>query len=329
MNDYIKILISSNDLGERVDLLISKKIENLSRNRIQNLILDSKVLYNKKKVCNRSLLIKEEGCIEINIPKPSNLNIKPQKMDLNILYEDKDLIVINKKAGIVVHPGAGKQEKTLVSGLIEHCKNSLSGVGGVLRPGIVHRIDKMTSGVLVIAKNDETHNKLSEQFRERVVQKKYICFTWNSLNLPKGIIDKNINRSKFNRKKMTVCQKNEGKQAITEYELKKKFDFDGISICFYECKLLTGRTHQIRVHFSHMQTPLLGDDIYKKNVNTANLPFDVKNLIEEDFILKKRQALHAKSLEFFHPKKKKNMFFEAEIPVDLKKLLNSLVKTVT
>ncbi len=315
-------------MGKRVDLLISKKIDNLSRNRIQNLILDSKVLYNKKKVSNRSLIIKKEGFIEIKIPKPRNLDIKPQKMDLNVIYEDEDLIVINKKAGIVVHPGAGNHEKTLVSGLVEHCKNSLSGVGGVLRPGIVHRIDKMTSGVLVIAKNDETHNKLSEQFKERVVTKKYICFSWNSLNLPKGIIDKNINRSKFNRKKMTICPNNEGKQAITEYELKKKFNFNDISICHYECNLLTGRTHQIRVHFSHMETPLLGDDIYKKNLNTKNLPSDIKNLIERDFVLKKRQALHAKSLEFFHPKKKKNIYFEAEMPEDLKKLLNSLEKTM-
>jgi len=322
--DYIKILVSGNDLGKRIDVILSKNLEDISRSRIQNLILEGKVSYNNQVIKNRSLIIKEVGYLEINVPEPLETSIKPQKIKLNILYEDEDLIVINKDAGLVVHPGSGNFDNTLVNGLVFHCKNSLSGIGGVLRPGIVHRIDKMTSGVMVIAKNDITHNQLSKQFKDRTIERKYICLTWNNLNLLKGQIDKNIKRSKVNRKKMTICSKNEGKVAITEYELKEKFNFKNLSLCLYECKLQTGRTHQIRVHFHYMKAPLIGDNVYKKNFDTLNLPQIIRKNIEKNFILPKRQALHAKTIGFFHPKKKKFMLFKSEIPNDISSLLKNL-----
>jgi 23S rRNA pseudouridine1911/1915/1917 synthase len=322
--DYIKILVSGNDLGKRIDVILSKNLEDISRSRIQNLILEGKVSCNNQVIKNRSLIIKEVGYLEINVPEPLETSIKPQKIKLNILYEDEDLIVINKDAGLVVHPGSGNFDNTLVNGLVFHCKNSLSGIGGVLRPGIVHRIDKMTSGVMVIAKNDITHNQLSKQFKDRTIERKYICLTWNNLNLLKGQIDKNIKRSKVNRKKMTICSKNEGKVAITEYELKEKFNFKNLSLCLYECKLQTGRTHQIRVHFHYMKAPLIGDNVYKKNFDTLNLPQIIRKNIEKNFILPKRQALHAKTIGFFHPKKKKFMLFKSEIPNDISSLLKNL-----
>ncbi len=317
-------MVSGNDLGKRIDVILSKNLEDISRSRIQNLILEGKVSCNNQVIKNRSLIIKEVGYLEINVPEPLETSIKPQKIKLNILYEDEDLIVINKDAGLVVHPGSGNFDNTLVNGLVFHCKNSLSGIGGVLRPGIVHRIDKMTSGVMVIAKNDITHNQLSKQFKDRTIERKYICLTWNNLNLLKGQIDKNIKRSKVNRKKMTICSKNEGKVAITEYELKEKFNFKNLSLCLYECKLQTGRTHQIRVHFHYMKAPLIGDNVYKKNFDTLNLPQIIRKNIEKNFILPKRQALHAKTIGFFHPKKKKFMLFKSEIPNDISSLLKNL-----
>ena len=317
-------MVSGNDLGKRIDVVLSKNLEDISRSRIQNLMLEGRVSYNNKVLKNRSLIIKEVGYLEINIPEPLETSIKPQKIKLNIIYEDEDLILLNKEAGLVVHPGSGNLDNTLVNGLVFHCKNSLSGIGGVLRPGIVHRIDKMTSGVMVIAKNDITHNQLSEQFKNRTIERKYICLTWNNLNLLKGQIDKNIKRSKANRKKMTICAKNEGKVAITEYELKKRFNFKNLSLCLYECKLQTGRTHQIRVHFHYMKAPLIGDNVYKKNFDTLNLPQVIRKNIEKKFILLKRQALHAKTIGFFHPKKKKFMLFKSEIPNDISGLLKNL-----
>ena len=235
------------------------------------------------------------------------------------------MLVLNKRAGIIVHPGAGNYQDTLVNGLLYHCKESLSGIGGVMRPGIVHRIDKMTSGLLVIAKNDKTHNELSEQFKNRKIIRKYICLTWNSTNLKKGLIKKNITRSKVNRKKMVVCDENLGRVAITEYQIIKTFDFEKITISLYECKLHTGRTHQIRVHLNHIGVPIIGDFVYKRNINKDYLPIKIKQNIENNFIIPKRQALHAKSIGFFHPYKKKDMFFESEEPKEFKDLI-SLIK---
>ena len=324
--NYIKISVSINDLGKRIDKVLSEKIEGISRNKIQNLITAGNISLDNLIIKNQSLIIKKEGTLLVNLPKPKNSRLIAKKIDLDIFYEDEYLLVLNKKAGLIVHPGAGNYDNTLVNGLLYHCKKSLSGIGGVLRPGIVHRIDKMTSGLLVIAKNDTAHNKLSEQFKNREIDRKYICLTWNSTNLKKGFIKKNIIRSKVNRKKMVICDENIGKDALTEYQIKRKFDFGKLSICLYECKLYTGRTHQIRVHLNHIGVPLIGDFVYKKNINKDCLPTKIKENIEKNFIIPKRQALHAQSIGFFHPYKKKTMHFESEEPKEFSNLILLLEK---
>ena len=222
--DYIKIFISINDLGKRIDKILSEKIDGFSRNKIQTLITNGNITLENVIIKDQSFLIKKEGTLLVKLPKPRPSKLIPKKINLDIFYEDEHLLVLNKRAGIIVHPGAGNYQDTLVNGLLYHCKESLSGIGGVMRPGIVHRIDKMTSGLLVIAKNDMTHNQLSEQFKNRKINRKYICLTWNSTNLKKGLIRTNITRSKVNRKKMVVCEDNLGRVAITEYQIIKTFD---------------------------------------------------------------------------------------------------------
>ena len=318
--------MSINDLGKRIDKVLSEKVEGFSRNKIQDLITSGNVALDNLIIKNQSLIIKKEGVLLVNLPKPKNSRLIAKKMDLDIFYEDEYLLVLNKLAGLIVHPGAGNYDNSLVNGVLYHCKKSLSGIGGVLRPGIVHRIDKMTSGLLVIAKNDTTHNNLSEQFKNREIDRKYICLTWNSTNLKKGFIKKNIIRSKVNRKKMVVCDEKVGKDSLTEYQIKRKFDFEKLSICLYECKLHTGRTHQIRVHLNHIGIPLIGDFIYKKNINKDSLPTSIKENIEKNFIIPKRQALHAQSIGFFHPYKKKTMYFESEEPKEFRNLILLLEK---
>ena len=182
--------MSINDLGKRIDKVLSEKVEGFSRNKIQDLITSGNVALDNLIIKNQSLIIKKEGVLLVNLPKPKNSRLIAKKMDLDIFYEDEYLLVLNKKAGLIVHPGAENYDNTLVNGLLYHCKKSLSGIGGVMRPGIVHRIDKMTSGLLVIAKNDTAHNRLSEQFKNREIDRKYICLTWNSTNLKKGFIKK-------------------------------------------------------------------------------------------------------------------------------------------
>ena len=230
--NYIKIFVSINDLGKRIDKILSEKIDGFSRNKIQALITNGNITLENIIIKDQSFLIKKEGTLLVKLPKPRNSKLIPKKINLDIFYEDEHLLVLNKRAGIIVHPGAGNYQDTLVNGLLYHCKESLSGIGGVMRPGIVHRIDKMTSGLLVIAKNDKTHNELSEQFKNRKINRKYICLTWNSTNLKKGLIRKNITRSKVNRKKMVVCEENLGRVAITEYQIIKTFDFKKITISF-------------------------------------------------------------------------------------------------
>ena len=313
-------------MGKRIDKILSEKIDGFSRNRVQALITNGNITLENIIIKDQSFLIKNQGTLLVKLPKPRSSKLIPKKINLDIFYEDEHLLVLNKKAGMVVHPGAGNYQDTLVNGLLYHCKESLSGIGGVMRPGIVHRIDKMTSGLLVIAKNDKTHNQLSEQFKNRKINRKYICLTWNSTNLKKGLIKTNITRSKVNRKKMVVCDENLGRDAVTEYQIIKTFDLKKIIISLYECKLHTGRTHQIRVHLNHIGVPIIGDFVYKKNINKDYLPIKVKENVEKNFIIPKRQALHAKSIGFFHPYKRKDMFFESEEPKEFKELISLLKK---
>ena len=196
MSNNINVNINNKDLGKRVDSVLSEKLPDLSRNRIQNLILIGNVFYNSEVIKDQSLKLKNEGEIIVHIPLCKKMDIKSQNIDIDIVYEDLDLIVINKSAGMVVHPAFGNYENTLVNALLHHCGNSLSGIGGVERPGIVHRLDKMTSGLIVIAKNDESHKGLSLQFKERIIKREYRAIVWNKLKRIKDTIDLNIARSK-------------------------------------------------------------------------------------------------------------------------------------
>ena len=322
-NNTINFLSNNKDIGKRIDSLIAEKITSFSRNRVQNLISSGYVLFNKLKVTNQSFKVNKIAKIEIYIPPKKKLSIEPQKIDLNIIYEDFDLIVINKDAGMVVHPSFGNIDNTLVNALLYHCKSSLSGIGGVERPGIVHRLDKMTSGLLVIAKNDLTHIELSKQFKNRTVTKKYIAITQNKMLSKTGSVEDNIVRSRKNRKIMTTTKQNIGKEAKTIYKLVKELEFNRqLLLNLIECTLETGRTHQIRVHLKKIGNPILGDKTYGKRIKKGNLNENLGLIINKFFYSKERHALHSKELGFFHPKLKREMLFNSQTPADFKKILD-------
>ena len=322
-SNIINFLSNNKDIGKRIDALIAEKITSFSRNRVQNLISSGHVLFNKLKVTNQSFKVNKIAKIEIYIPPKKKLSIEPQKIDLNIIYEDFDLIVINKNAGMVVHPSFGNIDNTLVNALLYHCKSSLSGIGGVERPGIVHRLDKMTSGLLVIAKNDLTHIELSKQFKNRTVTKKYMAITQDKMLSKTGSVEDNIVRSRKNRKIMTTTKQNIGKEAKTIYKLVKELEFNRqLFLNLIECTLETGRTHQIRVHLKKMGNPILGDKTYGKKIKNGNLNENLGLIINKFFYSKERHALHSKELGFFHPKLKREMLFNSQIPADFKKILD-------
>ncbi len=325
MKDYITISITSNDLGKRIDSLISGKLKNISRNRLKSLISEGHLCFNKKVLNQPSFKLKECGELLLKIPKPKEYKLVPQNLNLNIIYEDKNLIVVDKEPGLVVHPGSGNMENTLVNALLFHCKNNLSGIGGIMRPGVVHRIDKMTSGLIVFAKDDFTHNSLSQQFKKKVTKREYALLAWNSAKNDEGEIKTKLLRSKFNRKKMAVTNSDKGKTAITKYKLIKSFDInEQTKISYFLCTLLTGRTHQIRVHMSAFGNPLIGDKKYSRNNNFLGLPEHLKEIVFNKFVKIERHALHARKLGFFHPYTKKNLLFESKLPSDFSSLLNSL-----
>ena len=307
----------------RLDKFLHLQLNILSRTKIQKLIQDGFVKINDKIIYETSKKIKNSDQIEINFPPPKKTHIKPNKMPLDILHEDSDIIVINKSPGVVIHPGAGNYEKTIVNGLLFHCKDNLSGIGGKLRPGIVHRIDKDTSGIIVAAKNDFAHINLSKQFSDHTINRTYEALVWGSLRPSSGIINANISRSIRNRQLMSV-RKDKGKKAITNYKTLKIFKNINLpKISLIECKLETGRTHQIRVHMSFKGNPILGDKSYGK------LKKKYKNIdptIEKQINSFNRQALHAKSLGFIHPKTGKEIFFKAEKPEDFNSLIKNLKK---
>ena len=324
MEKKIFQLSGVNDFNSsRLDKFLQIKLTNFSRTKIQKLIHEGFVKINDKSVNETSKKIKNDDKIEIAFPPPKETNIKSTKMNLDILHEDDDIVVINKAPGVVVHPGAGNYDKTIVNGLLFHCKNNLSGIGGKLRPGIVHRIDKDTSGVIVVAKNDRSHIYLSKQFSEHSIKRIYESVIWGSLRPLNGRIIENISRSTRNRQLMAVS-KNKGKKAITNYKTLKVFKNINLpKISLVECKLETGRTHQIRVHMNFKGNPIVGDKSYgKTKIKFKKIDKNVeKNL--KDF---NRQALHAKSLGFIHPKTRKEIFFEADRPKDFDLLIKSLKK---
>ena len=309
--------------GDRIDKFLQSQLNELSRTRLQNVIRNGHVKLNNVTINEVSKKIKNEDKIEVNFPQPKETLIKPNKISLNILYDDDDIIVINKYPGIVVHPGAGNYENTIVNGLLFKYQNNLSSVGGKLRPGIVHRIDKDTSGVIVVAKNDNAHINLSKQFIDHTIKRKYEALVWGSLKPQNGKINERISRSVKNRQLMTV-KKEKGKRAITNYKTLEIFQNSNLpKISLVECKLETGRTHQIRVHMNFKGNSILGDKAYGKSKKKfkkidANIEKKINNF--------NRQALHAKSLGFVHPTTGKEIFFEAERPKDFDTLIKSLKK---
>jgi len=321
--DIFNIIVPLNCHGHRIDKFLQSQINKLSRTRLQALIRDSQVKLNNIIINNPSKKIKEEDQIKINFPPPKETLIKPNKIPLNILYDDDDIIVINKFPGVVVHPGAGNYENTIVNGLLYKYQNNLSSIGGKLRPGIVHRIDKDTSGVIVVAKNDNSHINLSQQFANHTIKRVYEALVWGSLKPQRGKIQEKISRSIKNRQLMTV-RKEKGKMAITNYNTLKIFQNINLpKISLIECQLETGRTHQIRVHMNFKGNPILGDKSYGKLKKKFK---KIDPNIEKKINNFNRQALHAKSLGFLHPNTKKEVLFEAKRPRDFDSLIKNLTK---
>ena len=321
MNNTIKFLVNQSDNGKRLDIFLAKNIKDFTRSYIKKLIENNQVTLNNSLYSSPSTIIRHKDEIIVKISKKSNIKLTPENIPLDVLYEDKDIIVINKAKGMVVHPGAGNKCRTLVNALIFKYKNELSDLNGSLRPGIVHRIDKETSGVLVIAKNNISHANLGEQFSKHTIKRKYLCLVWGVVRPLKGRIKTLITRDKKNRQLMTVSDIR-GKKAITNYKTLKVFNLKDIpKISLIECELETGRTHQIRVHLKFKGTSLLGDKQYgKKNVRFKKINKDFFDILSK----LTGQVLHAKTLEFVHPRTKKCLIFNSKLPVSFKKILNLL-----
>lgn len=286
----------------RVDKFLSEEMSDLSRSYIQKLIKEGNVFVNGKVVKANYKLSREEQ-ITLWLPPLKEMEIKPEKMNLDILYEDEDIILVNKPKDMVVHPCAGRYEHTLVNGLLYHCKDQLSGINGVMRPGIVHRIDKDTTGVLVICKNDRAHRSLAWQLKEHSITRKYRAIATGNVK-EDGVIDKPIGRSKKDRKKMAIDPS--GKRAVTHYHI---LEYLKKQMTYIECQLETGRTHQIRVHMASIHHPLLGDAIY----GSSSQPYSLQG-----------QCLHAGVLGFIHPTKNEYMEFEAPLPAYFSDLIEKL-----
>ena len=285
----------------RIDAFIAENTD-ISRSRAVKLIEAGSVTLNGKTV-NKKAAVKSGDTVEIIVPEAVPLEAKAQEIPLDILYEDNDLLVVNKPKGMVVHPAAGNFEGTLVNALLAHCKGSLSGIGGVMRPGIIHRIDKNTSGLLMVAKNDASHRCLAAQIKERSFSREYEAVVYGNVKCDDGTINAPIGRHPVHRKKMAVTDKN-SKEAITHYTVIKRYN----GFTHVRCKLETGRTHQIRVHMSYIGHPLAGDDVYGP-----------KKVIKE----LKGQCLHAKKLGFIHPNGNE-MEFESDLPEYFSKFLSKL-----
>jgi len=324
MKKKIYLIVEDKDKNLRIDIFINKKETEISRTRIKKLILDKKLKLNNKTITDPSKKIFPGDVIELLIPEPRKASIKPYKYKLNIVYEDDDLIILNKPAGIVIHPGAGNFDNTIVNALMNYDQNSLSTIGGEFRPGIVHRIDKDTSGLIIIAKNNQTHENLSLQFSKHSIIRKYQLLVWGKIRPSKGKIETLINRSSKNRQMMEVS-KTKGKKAITNYKTLEVFENKNTpTLSFLECELETGRTHQIRVHMNYLGNSIVGDSKYKKKFKKIK---NIDPLLEKNLINLRRQFLHAKTIGFIHPKKNREMIFDSILPQDLEIILKILRNT--
>ena len=288
--------------GKRIDAFLSEKLEDTSRVAVQRLIEKGKVLVNGKTV-KPSYKVQEGDNIQVEEEIPVEVSLKAQEIPLDIIYEDKDIIVVNKPKGMVVHPANGNPDGTLVNAIMAICKDSLSGIGGEIRPGIVHRLDKDTSGIIIIAKNDKAHINLSEQIKDHKVRKTYIALVRGIVKENEATINMPIGRSEKDRKKMAVTKN--GKEAITHFKVLERYD----KYTLLQVNIETGRTHQIRVHLSQIGYPIVGDEVYSNGKNEWNV---------------KGQCLHAKSLEFTHPTTGKKMYLEAKLPEYFEDILKDL-----
>lgn len=297
------VIVVSEKSGIRIDKYISNQLKDISRSYIQKLIDDGQVQVNGKRI-KSNYKVNSNDTIRVHIPEPEKLEITAEEIKLDIVYEDEDLLVVNKPQGMVVHPAPGNYSGTLVNALINHCGDNLSAINGVIRPGIIHRIDKDTSGLLLVAKNNHSHTHLAQQIKDHSLNRKYIAIVYGNIRNGSGIIDMPIGRHPVDRKKMTVTEKN-SRNAVTHFKVLERFG----NYTYIECKLETGRTHQIRVHMSHIGHPILGDPVYGPKKDKFKL---------------NGQALHAKLLGFVHPRTKEYMEFEAGPPAYFDKILGLL-----
>ena len=324
MKKNINLIVDIDENNLRLDIFINKREELISRTRIKNLILKEKLKINDKVVKSPSKKVSTGDKVNLEIPKPKVASLKPYNFKLEIVYEDNDLLVINKPAGIIMHPGAGNYDETIVNALMYYNKDSLSNIGDELRPGIIHRIDKDTSGLVVVAKNNESHENLSQQFSKHSITRVYQLLIWGKLRPSSGKIDTFITRSSKNRQMMEVSA-SKGKRAITNYKTIEIFENDKTpTLSLVECKLETGRTHQIRVHMTHMGNSIMGDGKYKKKYKKLK---DIDTNLENLIYRLNRQFLHAKTLGFVHPKTNKEMIFSSILPQELENIVLLLRNT--
>lgn len=302
----IKINIDSENIDKRLDVFITEQEDGLTRSRVQNLIEENNILLNGKKA-KASYKLKLNDVIDITIPELKALSAEPQNIALDIVYEDEDFIVINKPKGLVTHPAPGSEDGTLVNALLYHCKN-LSGIGGVLRPGIVHRIDKETTGLLMVAKNDNAHQVLSAQIQSKTAKRYYKAIVIGNFKEDEGVINQPIDRNPKDRKKMAVVK--DGRESITHWKVLERFT----KYTLLELELETGRTHQIRVHLAYIKHGIVGDELYGPDIK---VPIRLSG-----------QALHAYKLKLFHPRTKEEMVFFAPEPEEFNKLLSYMRKLV-
>lgn len=302
--EVIDFIVDMETCDLRIDKYIAGELEQCSRSFIQKLIADGLVQVNGKTV-KANYKVQNGDAVQVHVPEPVDLDIEPENIPLDILYEDQDIVVINKAKGMVVHPAAGHYTGTLVNALLYHCKDDLSGINGVMRPGIVHRIDMDTTGVLVVCKNDQAHQCIAEQLKVHSITRKYNAIVYQTFKDVEGRIEGPIGRHPQDRKKMAINHKN-GKPAATNYKVLEQL---GSKYAHVECSLETGRTHQIRVHMASINHPLLGDTVYGPSKD----PFKLTG-----------QALHARVLGFIHPTTREYMEFEAPLPQYFQDLLTKL-----
>lgn len=302
-NQLIELDVSIEDSGTRIDKYIADNQDTLTRTYIQKLIQDGMILVDEKAI-KSNYKVSNGNRISVTIPPPIDLEIAAEDIPMDIIYEDRDIIIINKGKGMVVHPAAGHYSGTLVNGLLYHCKDELSGINGVFRPGIVHRIDMNTTGVIVVCKNDKAHQFIAEQLKVHSITRKYNAIVYHTFKTDSGIVNTPIGRHPVDRKKMSINYKN-GKNALTNYTVLENLN----KFAHIECSLQTGRTHQIRVHMASIQHPLLGDDVYGPDRDAFHL---------------QGQTLHARVLGFIHPTTKEYVEYEAPLPAYFEALLGKL-----